>query len=96
KAKITHGERLLLAGDESLLKQLPAGNWIGGSIPYFMTDHGGVFTRHKIYVTELPQSVSKISIKIYNLQTLKDIYLDMPPNGFSVIIMPCSSKTHLE
>ena len=38
KSKITHGERLLLAGDESLLKVLPAGNWIGGSIPYFMTE----------------------------------------------------------
>ena len=96
KAKITHGERLLLAGDESLLKKLPAGNWIGGSIPYFMTDHGGVFTRQKIYVTELPESVSEISIKNYNLMTLKDIYTDMPPNGFSVIIMPCSSNTHLE
>src|SRR5689334_16175006 len=31
KAKITRGEKLLLAGDESLLKLLPAGNWIGGS-----------------------------------------------------------------
>ena len=63
KAKIAHGEKLLLAGDENLLKQLPAGNWIGGSIPYFMTEQGGLSTRQKIYVTELPESVSNVSIK---------------------------------
>ena len=96
KAKITHGEKLLLAGDESLLKQLPAGNWIGGSIPYFMAEQGGLSTRQKIYVTELPESVSKISIKIYDPMTLENIYTDMSLNGFSVIIMPGSSKTHLE
>src|SRR6266496_1485457 len=33
KSKITRGQKLLIAGDESLLKSLPAGNWIGGSIP---------------------------------------------------------------
>ena len=55
KAKIAHGGKLLLAGDESLLRSLPAGNWIGGSIPYFMTEEGGLTTRHKIYVTELPE-----------------------------------------
>lgn len=96
KAKITHGEKLLLAGDESLLKQLPAGNWIGGSIPYFMTEQGGLSTRQKIYVTELPGTVSDISIKIYDPMTLENIFTDMSINGFSIIIMPCSSKTHLE
>src|SRR6266542_6263715 len=96
KAKITHGEKLLLAGDESLLKLLPAGNWIGGSIPYFMTEQGGLSTRQKIYVTELPETVTEISIKVYDVSNLASIYTDAPQNGFSVIIMPGSSKTHLE
>jgi hypothetical protein len=96
KSKINHGERLLLAGDENLLKLLPAGNWIGGSIPYFMTEEGGLTTRHKIYVTELPETVSDISIKVYDATTLANIYTDAAPNGFSVIIMPGSSKSHLE
>jgi hypothetical protein len=96
KAKITRGEKLLLAGDESLLKLLPAGNWIGGSIPYFMTEEGGLTTRNKIYVTELPEAVSGISIKVYDTATLSSIYTDAAQNGFSVIIMPGSSKTHLE
>ena len=96
KSKITQGEKLLLAGDESLLKLLPAGNWIGGSIPYFMTEEGGLTTRHKIYVTELPHAASDVSIKVYDAATLDSVYTDAAQNGFSVIIMPGSSKTHLE
>lgn len=96
KAKITRGERLLLAGDENLLKLLPAGNWIGGSIPYFMTEQGGLSTRQKIYVTELPESASNITIKVYDEKTLGSIYADAAKNGFSVIIIPGSSKAHLE
>jgi hypothetical protein len=96
KAKITRGETLLVAGDENLLKLLPAGNWIGGSIPYFMTEQGGLSTRQKIYVTELPESILNIAIKVYDTKTLDSIYTDSAQNGFSVIIMPCSSNTHLE
>lgn len=96
KSKIIRGEKLLLAGDESLLKLLPAGNWIAGSIPYFMTEAGGLTTRHKIYVTELPATVSDISIKVYDPTTLEGVYTDAAQNGFSVIIMPGSSRTHLE
>lgn len=96
KSKITKGQKLLLAGDESLLKSLPAGKWIGGSIPYFMTEEGGLTTRHKIYVTELPEAASDLSIKVYDATNLAGIYADAPKNGFSVIIMPGSSNTHLE
>ena len=96
KSKITSGEKLLLAGDESLLTSLPAGNWIGGSIPYFMTEDGGLTTRNKIYVTELPDTVSGISIKVYDPATLANVYSDAAQNGFSVIIMPGFSKTQFE
>jgi hypothetical protein len=96
KSKITHGEKLLLAGDESLLKLLPPGNWIGGSIPYFMTEQGGLTTRHKIYVTELPYPIEDTIIKVYDAKNLDSIYTDAAQNGFSVIIMPGSSTTHLE
>jgi hypothetical protein len=85
-----------LAGDENLLKLLPAGNWIGGSIPYFMTEEGGLTTHNKIYVTEMPESVSEISIKVYDATNLGSVYADAAQHGFSIIIMPGSSKTHLE
>jgi hypothetical protein len=95
KEKITRGQKLMLAGDEGLLSQLPAGNWIGGSIPYFMTEQGGMSTRNKVYVTEMPESVSEISIKTYDEETIPEVYTDMAENGFSLIIIPASSKTHL-
>ena len=96
KEMITRGQNLLLAGDEGLLEQLPAGNWIGGSIPYFMTDQGGQSTRDKIYVTELPDTIASLAIKTYDAATLSSVYTDAAKNGFSLIIVPASSATHLE
>ncbi len=96
KEKIVRGQKLFLAGDEKLLGQLPAGKWIGGSIPYFMTEQGGLVTRNKIYVTEMPAGVTDISIKTYNVETIPNVYADMAENGFSLIIIPASSQAHLE
>ncbi|MEW6406402.1 MAG: hypothetical protein AB1649_31850, partial [Chloroflexota bacterium] len=96
KEKIDQGQILLLAGDERLLGQLPAGNWIGGSIPYFMTDQGGLSTPDRLYVTELPGCVSNVSITVYNKDTIANVYTDAAKNGFSIIIIPASSPTHLE
>jgi hypothetical protein len=96
KAMIARGKKLLLAGEETLLKQLPAGNWIGGSIPYFMTEQGGLSTQYKIYVTELPDFVENVQIKLYDAATLSSVYADMPSNGFSVIIIPAFCATHLD
>ena len=39
-SQIGSGKSLFLAGDENLLKRLPKGNWIGGTIPYFMDRRG--------------------------------------------------------
>jgi len=44
---IMTGKTLYLAGDEKVLSQLPKGNWIGGTIPYFMTKTGGISTQEK-------------------------------------------------
>jgi hypothetical protein len=96
KEKIDRGQNLLLAGDENLLGQLPPGNWIGGSIPYFMTEQGGLSTRDMVYVTELPDCVSHVSIEVYNKETMAHVYTDAPKNGFSLIIIPAASPTHLE
>ena len=39
---IRAGRKLLLAGDDLLLSQLPRGNWVGGTNPYFATGAGGM------------------------------------------------------
>ena len=59
KSKIEEGKNLILAGDEKTLASLPAGNWIAGTIPYFMAENGGLFSRDRIYVTELPAYIKK-------------------------------------
>ncbi len=94
-AKIAEGRNLVLAGDRALLKQLPAGNWIGGTIPYFMATQGGIFTKEKIFVTELPSFASAVSVKTYTESTIASVYSDAPENGVSVVIIPGSSPLHL-
>ena len=95
-SKINIGEPLFLAGDESLLTQLPKGKWIAGTIPYFMAEKGGEFSQNKIYVTELPQYISAIQIKAYTKDSLPSIYKDLPDNGFGLVVIPATSPTHLE
>ncbi|HVO37488.1 MAG TPA: hypothetical protein VMV03_00525 [Spirochaetia bacterium] len=93
-AKIAQGQILVLAGDHALLRQIPPGNWIGGTIPYFMATRGGVFTKEKLFVTELPSYATSISIRTYTQDTISSVYKDAPENGLSIIIIPGSSQIH--
>ena len=93
---LSQHKSLILAGDESVLSILPKGNWIGGSIPYFIGENGGEFTREKIYVTEIPDYAVTADIKYYDDDTISNIYKDAPTNGFSFIIIPAFSSTHLK
>jgi hypothetical protein len=95
KDMITAGKKLLLAGDESALRDLPKGTWIGGTIPYFMAADGGVCTKDQIFVTELPDYITRVQTKTYDEKTVDGLYNDAPENGLSVIIIPASSPTHL-
>jgi hypothetical protein len=92
---ISEGKSLLLAGDEELLKKLPKGNWIGGSIPYFMSENGGLSSKELIMVDEIPSFVTNTRIKSYDFASIKNIYKDGYENGFTVVIIPASSDTHL-
>lgn len=94
EAKISQGKKLLLAGDENLLKQLPEGQWIAGTIPYFMADNGGLFSKDQLFITELPTYIKNVSIKHYTKDSLVNVNQDAYQNGFSVIIVPASSSTH--
>ncbi len=92
---IKEGKNLVLAGDESVLKDLPEGNWIAGTIPYFMAEKGGLFSKDQIYVTEVPSYIEKCEIKSYTEDSISSVYSDAPENGFSIIIIPATSPTHL-
>ena len=78
EALIAQGKSLLLAGDESLLKRLPKGKWIGGTIPYFMSENGGLTDRQHIFVNELPPGLSCTGIRRYGEAEIERIYADIP------------------
>ncbi len=93
-AAIGSGKSLLLAGDETLLSRLPKGDWIGGTIPYFMGEEGGVVARDRVYIHEAPTFSKDCRIAFYGADELPRMPGDAPENGFSVIIIPASSPAH--
>lgn len=94
--KFAEGRSLLLAGDETVLAQLPTGNWVGGTIPYFITkEHGGLASRELIFVTDITDITDSVSITQYDKNTLAKVYEEGPKQGFSFILIPASSDTHL-
>lgn len=86
--RIQEGRPLILAAHESLLKKLPAGNWIAGTIPYFMCEDGGGFTEGHILVSDLPEDFKSFTIKDYTADQLSKIPLDYYENGFSIMLLP--------
>ncbi len=96
KQMIESGRKLLLAGDEDALRQLPKGDWIGGTIPYFISaDKGGMVSREMICATDITDIVASIDIVAYDENSLARVYAEGPKHGFSFIIIPAASKTHL-
>lgn len=93
-ALITTGAALTLAGPESALDALPAGNWIAGTIPYFMDASGGsVSTEGKVFVTSLPAD-AQVSFAFYSADEVEKVVANGPENGFSVAIVPAGSQAH--
>lgn len=95
KTLIEARKPLLLAGEESLLRSLPKGQWLGGTIAYFM-DGVGVSSREKIFVQELPEGVSFGGIAFYDAHGIEKVYAGLPENGFGVVLMPAKSRTLFE
>jgi hypothetical protein len=93
-AAIAEGRPLLIAGDETLLAQLPEGRWIGGTIPYFMTTDGGLVTQDQVYIDTLPAQVDEVKIASYTADELQHMPADGFEDGFSVIIVPAGSPVH--
>jgi hypothetical protein len=91
---IESGRRLAIAGDENLLSDLPIGNWIGGTTPYFMTGDGGKISKDKIFVHDFTSLSLDAIIKSYSVDDLPKINEDAPEHGFSIIIIPAISQAH--
>jgi len=91
---IEDGKLIALAGDERVLSDLPQGNWIGGTIPYFMGIEGGLFSQELIYVNELHEAPKGFSINYYNASEVNNIVSDTFNNGASIVIIPPFTDVH--
>ena len=70
-------------------------DWIGGTIPYFMTSQGGVIDRDRVFVNELPFGLQFRGARRYGPNEIHRVYADLPADGFGVAILPASSPVHL-
>ena len=95
-ARIERGAPLIIAGARTALKGLKRGNWIGGSIPYFMTADGVRCDRQQVYVDEINLPASKSKIECYSASQLRRLATDAYENGFTYVIIPANSAAHLE
>jgi hypothetical protein len=95
-ARIDSGKPLIIAGSRQALAGLKQGNWIGGSIPYFVDAAGGCCDRDKVFVDEIMLPVSRWKIHTYAPSSLDQIGLDGFASGFSYVIIPANSAAHLE
>lgn len=93
---IERGGPLVVAGSNTALAALNPGNWIGGSIPYFITTKGGVCDQENVFVNEITLPITSWSIKSYGAMALSRLATDAYENGFSYIIIPANSAAHLE
>jgi hypothetical protein len=95
--KINRGEYLMIAADEAVLRDLPSGNWIGGTIPYFMSEEGGIADKNRIFVHSIegisPSKAPRISI--YDINSISRIAQETPEHGFTFVILPALSEIHL-
>ncbi len=90
-AMIAEGKSLFLAGSPEVLAQLQPGCWIGGTIPYFMSETGAVCTEQGVFVTEVPSFVTGIDVRWYDADELQSLYDDAPANGFTFLLMSPSA-----
>ena len=91
---IRKGQRMFISGEESLLSRLPKGEWAGGTIPYFMTEDGGMCAQDKVQVAVLPDFVTGTTVQLYGAAELGRIPVDYTRNGFSYIVIPGMTEAH--
>ncbi len=96
-SRIENGDYMVIAADESQLASLPSGNWIAGSIPYFMTQEGGAVNREHMYVNTIDGVGGSLQprITLYDAKSISRVAQEAPDHGFTILILPASSEVHL-
>jgi hypothetical protein len=79
---------MVLAGNENILRKLPKGNWIGGTIPYFMDAKGGCIDKERVFVSDLSELAIQHKIKSYDGNHIQEMMDDRYDQGFSFVLLP--------
>ncbi|MDC0662410.1 DUF6976 family protein [Marinobacter sp. SS21] len=87
---IDSGATLAIAGDMACLRQLPKGNWMGGTTPYFMAEGGGTCRDDRVFVHGFGGRAGRVVR--YDCQSLPHLLEDAPENGFTLLILPAGSQ----
>lgn len=91
---IRSGLHLAVAGREAALDQLPVGNWIGGTTPYFMDAGSGVVAdAGSVFVTDI-SVLDGVSLTSFGAEDLEQISAQCPDHGFAMTIIPFGSTCH--
>ena len=85
---LTQNKKLLLSADEAVLDKLPQGDWIGGTIPYFMAQNGGRFSTDKIFVDDFTEYGIDFKFEKYTKDNINTIAENSYKNGFVALILP--------
>ncbi|MFT5648074.1 MAG: hypothetical protein ACI976_002770 [Aureispira sp.] len=84
---------LLICGEEECLSQLDVGNWIGGTIPYCMSDEGGgTIGAQAVFVTDFTNRTVDFKIDSYEKEDFSQLLDDRFLDGFTYILMPAFSE----
>ncbi len=94
RSRIGTTRGMIVAGDESLLRSLPKGPWIGGTIPYFMTDDGGCSARDRGFLLEATPYATATRLAVYDQSSISRIAADAPENGYTLVVIPAFSPLH--
>jgi hypothetical protein len=85
---------LILAGNETALRKLSKGNWIGGTIPYFIDEKGGCFNKEDVFVTDITDVINSFKVVEYDSSNLASLITDRYANGFTWLLIPGFSEIH--
>ncbi|MCR5767823.1 MAG: hypothetical protein K6G45_04955 [Lachnospiraceae bacterium] len=88
---IKKGRMLHIAADDSLLAQLPAGQWIGGTTPYFITEEGAIHTKEKLSVTAIDYA-EEVRTAVYGKYNVFQIVEECYEDGLTMLIMPFGAE----
>ena len=94
-ALINEGKVLHIAADDTLLRKLPKGKWIGGTTPYFISEDGGVFSKDRLFVNVIDQA-EDVRIAVYGKYNIFQIVEECYDNGLTMLIMPFGSAVAMK